>query len=204
MGLLKGSVTISRYKVQGSLPDDLSEFLDQRIKLNIFRDIEESAQESGFGWVSVHDFLDTDFAFASYLLEPYIVLGLRIDKRRVPAGLVRKYHRMEILKALAMRDSRGLSRAEREELKEKVRLTLLKRTPPQTQMLEVVWDLNKAQVWLTSTAKPAMETFESLFKRSFALNLIPCIPAILAQDMLAKNKTLSQAWLDARPLSLPV
>lgn len=201
MGLIKGSLSLSRYQVKGDTPPDFWDFVDRRIRANLFLDIEGSSEEQALGWVSVHDYLDTAFAYASYALDPYVVLGLRLDRRRVPAGLLKKYLRLEINKALALREGRGLSRTEREDLKEKVRLDLLRRIPPATQVFEVCWDTRRGEVWLGSAARAVRDLFEDLFRRTFDLTPWPRIPYLLAGDLLGQGPW-GQRLEAARPLSL--
>lgn len=201
MGLFKGSATLTRYQVKGDTPPDFWEFVDRRIRANVFLDIEDSTEEQAVGWCSAHDFLDTNFAYAAYALDPYIVLGLRVDRRKVAASLVRKYLRLEINKALAVREGRALSRHDREELKEKVAFDLMRRTPPATQVFEVVWDTAKSEVWLGSSGRGVRDIFEDHFKRSFDLALWPRLPYLLAGDLLGPG-ALASRLEEARPLSL--
>lgn len=201
MGLFKGSATLSRYQVKGDMPADFWEFVDRRIRANVFLDIEQSTEEQAVGWCSAHDFLDTTFAYAAYALDPYIVLGLRVDRRKVAASLVRKYLRLEINKALAARGGRALSRHDREEMKEKVAFDLMRRTPPSTQVFEVVWDTAKAEVWLGSSGRGVRDLFEDAFKRTFDLALWPRLPYLLAGDLLGPGP-LAARLEEARPLSL--
>ncbi len=201
MGLIKGSASISRYALKGETPPDFWDFVDRRIRANLFLDIEGSTEEQSLGWVSVHDFMDTRFAYASYALDPYVVLGMRLDRRRVPAPLLKKYHRLEVQKALALREGRGLSRADREDLKEKVRLDLLRRIPPMTQVFEVCWDTQAGEVWLGSAAKAVRELFEDFFRRSFDLHPWPRIPYLLAGDLLGQGPQVGRLEA-AGPLTL--
>ena len=201
MGLLRGSLSLSRYQVKGDTPPDFWDFVDRRIRANLFLDIEDSTEEQAVGWVSAHYYFDTSFAYASYALDPYVVLGLRWDRRRVPAGLIKKYHTLEVRKALDAREGRGLSRADREDLKEKVRLDLLRRTPPSTQVFEVCWDTQRGEVWLGSAGRGVRDLFEDLFRRTFDLQPWPRIPYLLAGDLLGAGP-LALRLEAARPLSL--
>ncbi|MFH1057105.1 MAG: recombination-associated protein RdgC [Pseudomonadota bacterium] len=201
MGLFKGSASLSRYQVKGDAPPDFWDFVDRRIRANVFLDIEQSTDESAVGWVSAHDFMDTNFAYAAYALDPYIVLGMRVDQRKVSTSLVRKYLRIEVKKALDARDGRPLSRHDREELKEKVRLDLLRRIPPTTQVYEVCWDTSKAELWLGAAGRGVRDLLEDLFRRSFDLALIPRLPYLVAGDLLGPGP-LAQRLEAARPLSL--
>lgn len=201
MGLFRGSVTLTRYQVVGNLPSSLADFLDQRIRRFAFRSIEDGTEELAVGWVSVHDYLDTEFAYGGYHLDPYIVLGMRIDRRRLPAALVKKYHRLEIQKALAsLPPGEKLGRSRREELKEKTRLDLLRRLPPATQAVDVCWDTNRRRLWLGSATGSVRELFEELFQRTFELTLRPLIPWLLARELVGPKGL--EPLEAARPLAL--
>lgn len=184
MGISRGGVTLTRYKVSGETPRDFWDFVDRRIRANLFVSIDEGTEEQAVGWCSIHDYLDTKFAFASYALDPYVVLGMRLDRRRVPAGQIKRQHRQEVAKALALREGRGLSLADRGDLKEKVRLDLLRRAVPQTQVLEVVWNTSNGELWVATASRGLLDIFEDLFRRTFDLQLVPRIPWLLAKDLL--------------------
>jgi DNA recombination-dependent growth factor C len=200
MGLNKGSLTLTRYKIRGVPPDGFRDFLDEAIRANLFQSIDETADEQSVGWVSPHDFLDTSMEFAAYALDPYVVLGLRVDRRKVPGSTLNKYWRLEMDKARSMRDGRALARHEREELKEKALLRLMTRMPPATGFTEVCWDTARGEVVLYSASKATREIFEDLFHRSFGLNLVPLIPYLLAQDLLPSK--IKAALEQAQPLGL--
>jgi len=201
MGIIKGNATLSRYRLKGDLPDGFKDFLDRRIRQFAFRDIENNSEELSVGWVSIHDFMDTGFAYAAYALDPYVALGLRVDKRQVGGAMLKKYHRLELKKAYAAGEGRKLSRMEREELKEKARLDLLSRIPPATKFYELVWDTNSGEVWLGASAHSVRELAEDLFKRTFELELMPIIPWHLAQEA-AGSLTAKRALDEASPWSL--
>jgi DNA recombination-dependent growth factor C len=200
MGIFKGSASLARYRVAGDLPPNLSTYIDENIRKWAFQSIEDSTEELGVGWCSATDLLNTDFAYASYWLEPYLVLGMRIDKRKVPGSLLKKYHRMEMKQAAAMKEGR-LSKPEREELKERARLQLLTRMPPVSQLFEVLWDTSGGQLWLGSQGNAVKEAFEDLFKRSFSLDLEPMWPWRIAQGLIKDENGLARLEA-ASPLTL--
>jgi DNA recombination-dependent growth factor C len=200
MGIYKGNATLSRYRVRGDLPAGFADFADEQINRFVFRSIDNTTDELGVGWVSSLDYLDTNFAQAGYMLDPYIVLGLRIDKRAVSGALLKKYHRLEIKKAVAMREDHKISRSDREDLKEKARLDLLRRIPPATQAVDVCWDTAKAEVWLGSNSKKVREIFEDLFYRTFELKLEPVLPWFTALRLIKDEERFSLE--KAAPLNL--
>jgi hypothetical protein len=189
MGLLKGSLTASRYLVRGNMPDNFWPWLNLKISQNIFLDIEGAAQERSLGWVSAHDYFDTAFAYESYNLNPYVVLGIRLDRRHITATLVRKYHRLEIARAKSVNPEARISKAERENLKEKARLQLLTRIPPQTSFWEMCWNTQSGQLWFITGSRPHLLLSEELFAHSFApLQLEPVIPYNLALSLSAAEQ----------------
>ena len=108
MGLFQGERLRKPLWGHGQRPHRLLGFLvDERVRMFAFRDIEDSADEMAVGWVSATDFMDTAFQYASYALDPYVVMGLRIDRRKLPAGVLQKYFRMAVAKAKAPTRGRG-------------------------------------------------------------------------------------------------
>ncbi|MDR1396878.1 MAG: recombination-associated protein RdgC [Desulfarculales bacterium] len=193
MALLKGSLGLSRYKVEGNLPSDFWSWLNRRILQNIFIDIESSTIDKSSGWVSAHDYFDVSFAFEVYNFNPYVVLGLRQDKRTVSAALVRKYHRLEINRQRELQPEARLSKPDREMLKEKARLQLLARIPPQTATWEMCWHTGRGEVWFTTGNRALLDTGLELFQKSFSpLFLTPRLPWLMAQEILPGHGGLAR------------
>ena len=114
MGLLKGSVTFSRYRIVGALPDHFPEFFNERIRRYAFQTVWRTTDEKAAGWTSVENVLDTDFPYASYAQGRYMLFSLRIDRKSVPPSLLR----LRILEAerkhLADNGQKKLYREQRE------------------------------------------------------------------------------------------
>jgi len=68
MGLSKGTLTFTRYRVAGKLPDKFPDFIDRQIKLFAFRELSPGSDEKSLGWTSFDNILDTDFEYAITLL----------------------------------------------------------------------------------------------------------------------------------------
>ncbi|MDR1398095.1 MAG: recombination-associated protein RdgC [Desulfarculales bacterium] len=202
MSLLKGMVSLSRYKAEGNLPSDFWSWLNRQIIQNGFMDIEGSITDKSLGWVSVHDYFDVSFSFESYNLNPYVCLSLRQDKRTISAALVRKYHRLEINRMRESQPDVRLSKPDREMLKEKARLQLLNRIPPQTTTWELCWHTIRGEVWLTTGSRALLDAGQELFQKSFApLRLIPLLPWMsednrpLTPTLIQEKSTLGQEFL---------
>lgn len=198
MGLLKGAATLSRYKVACQAAG-FWDFVDRRVRANVFVSIDDGTEEISVGWCSAHDALDTGLAYAAYRLEPYLLLGMRVDRRRVPGALLRKLHRQEVAKARALREGRPLSRAEREDLKEKVRLDLLRRTVPSTVLVEMIWNTSNGELWVATASRGLLDLFEGLFRRTFDVVPVPRIPWLLAEELCSGSL---EALHNLRPATL--
>ena len=86
MGFLKGSVSFTKYQIQGEFPADYREDYPIQIQRHAFRELDEtSPDERSIGWVSIYDLLDNQLAGQEYFLDHYIILSFRIDNRKVPA-----------------------------------------------------------------------------------------------------------------------
>jgi DNA recombination-dependent growth factor C len=175
MGLVKGTLSFSRYRVVDTLPGNTRDFIDKQIKLFAFREL-TTAGEKAMGWTSLENVLDTNFEYANYVLADYFIFSLRIDRKVIPPSL----HKLKVLEAekkiMAQKGKKKIYRQEREEIKENVRLTLLDKTPPTPSFYEICW--NSSQGWLLfgSHAKKIREDFEEFFKRTFNLTLVPHYP----------------------------
>ena len=58
MGLSKGTLTFTRYRVTGITPDSLVDFMDSQIKLFAFRELSAGTDEKALGWTSLDNVLD--------------------------------------------------------------------------------------------------------------------------------------------------
>ncbi len=176
MSLIKGTLTLSKYRVIGSLPDNFRDFFDKQIKLFAFRELSIGESEKSAGWTSLENVLDTDFEYANYLLADYLIFSLRIDRKIISSSLLK----LKILEAerkfIAEKGKDKIYREERAEIKERVYLSLLKQTPPIPSFYEICWNVSQGWLLFGSLSEKAKEDFEDLFKRSFKFTLQRFIP----------------------------
>ena len=90
MGLLKGSASFVRFSVEGELPENLLDFVADRMISFSFQDIDDTYDEYSIGWVSILNMFDSQFKYASYVAGDYITLTLRIDERKVSPAILEK------------------------------------------------------------------------------------------------------------------
>jgi recombination associated protein RdgC len=176
MGLLKGTVTFSRYRVVGGLPDHFPEFFNERIRRYAFQNVWRTSDEKAAGWTSVENPLDTDFPFASYAQGRYMLFDLREDRKAVPPSLL-KIRIMEAeRKTLAESGQKKLYREQRDAIKESIRLDLLGKTLPVPSFYEICWSVPDSTLTFCSLSDKVSGELQELFKESFSLSLAPWTP----------------------------
>ena len=176
MGLLKGTLTFSRYRLLGPLPKNFHDFISRQIKHHAFRELSAATEEKSAGWTSLENVLDTHFEYANYAVGDYLAFSLRLDRKAIPPSLMRIKLLEAEKKTLSAKGRKGLSKGEKDEIKERVRLDLLSKTYPVPSFFDVCWSLSQNWVFFGSLSSKVIEEFESLFKKTFNLPLSPLVP----------------------------
>jgi len=176
MGLSSGTLTFSRFYVQGDLPPRFPDFVNDRIRRFCFAGLDRSTEERTLGWTSLDDVLDTDFSHANYALGDLIVFCLRIDRKTVPPSLLR-------IRTLALQNARlaetgrkRLSREEKEAIREQVRMEILRASLPVPAFFDVCWSPSDRALYFASLNPKVMQDFQDLFHDCFSLTLCPYLP----------------------------
>jgi DNA recombination-dependent growth factor C len=193
MGILSSTVSITRYRVDGEIEAPVMETIADGLAGNAITEIDDEAAEKSVGWTSLETPFRPDFSGASYVIGPYLVFSLRIDKKTIPAKIVKKHFQVEIAKRMADSGRDHLARSEKQEIKERVVQGLSLRIPATPNVYDVLWNLEAASVWFYSNQKAANEDFETLFAKSFKCSLIRLFPYTIA----ALSAGISDAERDA-------
>ena len=188
MGLLSSSASYVRYSVEGELPENFWEFAAERIAQYAFRDIDDNFDERSIGWVSIENMFDNRFEYASYAAADYLVLALRVDERKVPAGILKKYCLKEEERIKREREIPKLSRSQRLEIKENVKMQLMKRAVPGSAVYDICWNLGDNTLYFFTTNIKAQTTLEEFFKETFGLHIMLQIPYLTATHLLDSNE----------------
>jgi hypothetical protein len=176
MGLRKGTISFSRYRLIGALPDHFPDFFNDRIKKYAFQTVWRTAEEKAAGWTGLEDPLDTDFPYASYALGRYLLFSLRIDRKSVAPSLLRLRVTEAERSKLKETGQKKLYREQREAIREAVRLELLGRTLPVPSFFEICWSIPENTLIFCSLSDKVIEDLQALFKDSFQLTPAPYLP----------------------------
>lgn len=188
MGLMSASVGLTRYGlVEEEVPTSLWMEIVDRLRGHAFRDIDATAEERSFGWVSFENMLDAQFAQAPPEKGPYLVFTLRLDTRRIPPAVLKKHVTIalqEALQSLREQGKKFMTREQKAEIREQVILSLRARTLPIPACFDVCWDTMEHKVYLASVQPKVQALFEELFTHTFGLHLEPLTPYFLGRQLL--------------------
>ena len=176
MGLLSSRMSITRYKVTGQLDGSLHETVYQGLKQHAIPKIEDDGPEATVGWTSFETPYAPDFEGYSFVFGAYMVFALRIDKKSIPPKLIQKHYALYVAKRLADTGRHYLSGNEKKSIKDHVVNTLVHRIPATPNVYDLVWEYDTASLWFFSNLKAPNEALETLFIKSFNLQLIRLFP----------------------------
>jgi DNA recombination-dependent growth factor C len=181
MGLLKGSSSLTRYKVEGTIEGDIIETVRKALSRHVVRDIDGDPEEKSVGWTSFDAPFAPNFDGSKFLIGNLFVFGLRIDKKSIPSKLVQK--KVEALSSKRLQESGRpfLTRDEKSMIREQVLHALSVKIPATPNTYDVVWNHEKEIVHFFSTLTSANEELETLFKTSFRKSLIRLFPFTCAE-----------------------
>ncbi|MEI8256066.1 MAG: hypothetical protein WCJ30_10385 [Deltaproteobacteria bacterium] len=202
MPALKGSLTYTRFYVEGDLPDDYSERFFTAIQHETMVPLlpDDDAPERS-GWSRIGEPFELDLTYENVFADGYINLGLRTDRWMIPAPMLRAKLREAEAAYLMKKGRERASRKEKTELKEMVARKLRRQLTPTTRAVDFSWSLEEKVVRFFSQARAPSATMEDLFVRTFGLKLIRETPYTLAAR-LGLSEAQDSAWdqIDATSL----
>lgn len=199
MGLFSGSFTFRKFRVMDEIPREFQQELALSLSRFAFRDINpQTNPEYSIGWVPPFDPLDGNLAVEKVVLGKYILLGIRKDKKSISAPML-KAQITEALRAKRReRNGRKLSKEETNEIRDLVKDKLLRSVSPVTTFLEMAWNFETGEVYLSSQSAKAATEFAELFEETFKLTLEDMNLVARTEDYIAR-KGLGLELVDLEP-----
>ncbi|MEW5803246.1 MAG: recombination-associated protein RdgC [bacterium] len=189
MGFISNSSSFTRYWVKDQMPADYRQQYAEEIRRYAFREIEEDSDlERSSGWVNIMNIMDNEFRGEEFFKGEFIALSLRTDTRRVPSQVLKNFCRKAEEERKTALGKDFLSKAERQDIQDMVRLQLLKRAIPNTRTLDMIWDIKSSQLLFSSTNDSVCLEFLELYKKTFGLSLEQIFPYSLARNILPEGQ----------------
>lgn len=190
MGFANSSCSFSRFKIVDPVPNNLILEVPDRLRQFAFRDIEDIPEMQAHGWVCHEDMLDSTWETAPPQKSSYFIFSLRLDTRRIPAGVIKKHVSLAVKEEktkLALQNKKFISRDRQKEIREQVLLKLKSRFLPVPAEFNVLWNLQTHDVWFASVQAKMIDLFMDFFLSSFDLHLELLTPCNLALQLLDES-----------------
>lgn len=181
MGILANSVSITQYRVEGKMHEPVSERLMEGLQHHCIQDIDGETLEKSLGWTPIDHPYEPDFSLSPFVIGEYIYFSLRLDKKTIPAKILKKAIHVEMARQLKLKAREFLSRSEKQDIRDQVINQLLIKIPANPNIYDVMWHCEKGELTFFSTLKAANEALETLFIKSFDLSLVRLFPYTLAE-----------------------
>lgn len=186
-------MSASKLYVGGELPKDLRRSYLERIALRTFRPlrVDEEAEERA-GWCALGQALDLELSAEKVFSGPYLALGLRVDRYRFPPQVIKAELAKAAQAALAKSGHERLSKAQKSELQKRVVQGLRRKYLPSMLVCDVVWHLDKGELYFWSQSRGLIERLSALFELTFGLELTENSPYVSAQRLLPTKPHLAR------------
>ena len=177
MGLFSGAASYVRYRTGGDIPGNIKDFVLTKLKEFSFREIDPgSLVEKSAGWISAENMASAFFDDLHFSKDPYLVISLRTDVRRIPSLTIKAALLRDEIKFKEGTGQERLRKKDKDMLKEQVWQSLIKKALPTPSVYDVCWNASTGIVFFFSNSRNANEDFVSFFYRSFDIKLIPLLP----------------------------
>ena len=202
MGLVKGSAALCRYRVleEPQEGEITPQYVQSRLKRNAFVDIENAPEESSVGWVEILDHLSCEFAPGSFDFGENMGFSLRLDERKLPARILNRYYAIAEAKHVKENGGKKPNSHKKAQIKESLRLDLLRRSLLSTSLWQAVWLTDRSEVWLDATGERVRALFEDQWAQTFGLALRLLVPVSLGLELLPEP--LRERLVQLDPVSI--
>jgi DNA recombination-dependent growth factor C len=172
MGIQSASASFARFYVPDPVTEDFWSYLDEHLRAGCFKELADD-QEQAVGFSSWDDFFDDSFTFASYHKSDYVAFSLRVDHRRVPSMVLKQFVRQAVEGYRREHEGKWPARQEKQQIREDVQLSLLKRALPQPSACEIAWNPQKHWLLVGTTNTKMLEIFLEHFEKHLRLYPVP-------------------------------
>ena len=198
MPLLSPTVTFTRYMVRDQLPDNFWAWAVDEISARAFREQDAGVTEISIGWASPRDPFKDEITMEDIAFSDFLIISFRVDKRSVPAPLLKKFCSIEEKRTLAERQMQRLTSKMRKEIRERTKLQLLSKALPVPATYDLCWNISTGAVLFFSRQDKICGMVEDLFKTTFGMRLYPVIPYTLGLQIIDRD-TQTEIYETLRP-----
>jgi len=183
MPIRRGSVNLSRFKLEGDVPKDVKRWLQRGLGKVAFEPIDpKSDDERTAGFVELED-AKTDFSVGSLFHGLHALFAWRVDKLKVSGNAVRA-SMLEWVQAFEKKNGRAPGRRERAEQKDQVKKALRAKATPVSKTFEVSFDTVSRDVFVWATSRTMIDEIQGALEANLEVKLIPRVPPAMMSATL--------------------
>lgn len=190
MSILKKTMSITRFKVSDIPSDDningIANILMSGFEKCKIQEI-DPYEEMTYGWTNTLNNFFPRFDDASFIIGNYVSISLRIDKKSVPASVVKKEVAIQSKKECEKLGVEKLSKAQVAHIKEKIFELLLSNTPAVPKIFDIIWDVENKDLYLFCANNGVIEILEDIMLESFGLHVKMRFPFTMAVESVDEN-----------------
>jgi len=197
MGVFNGSISVTKFFVEGAPPKKFAESFVKNLRLRTFQELTiDGEEEETSGWCAAGNGLDLDLTHEKVFLNAYLVLALRVDRWRIPRPLFKAQFDVAQAEYRARTGKDKLSKRDKDELKFRVNRRLRRKVIPVMRVFDLSWDLNRGEVWFWNRSARVNEDMAELFQRTFSLTLTEAAPYVVGQRVLGEERAEQMVSLE--------
>ena len=216
MGLSQGSLSVTRYKVISGISKLNMESLNKRLsarKAGPLKVLEVDKEELNRfvrpeGLDDIHLSEKDHWELSDCQISGGFVFRMRSETRKVAAPLIQHIFKEKLIEHDRSHE-KPMSRNDRTKLRDEIRLTLMKTTPPALSFVDACWLTDREELLIFSSSKKACDKFTALFMDAFSkeldLSLVPIIPPLLGlNEKVWKDEKSDEAFMTKLAVTVPV
>ncbi|MBK7861069.1 MAG: recombination-associated protein RdgC [Archangiaceae bacterium] len=195
MPIRRGSISCSRFLIEGEIPKDVKKWLTRAVGRKAFEPIDlKGDEERAAGFVEFGDSNATDFAGASLFEGEHAVFSWRVDKIRISGAAVRAAVE-DFAKKYEAKNGRKPSRGQKAEQKDLIRKALRTKSEPSSKTFDVSIDLRSKHVLVWASSVKLVDEVYAALEEGLEAQLVARTPqAFLGVTALEKLAPTTQLF----------
>lgn len=194
MGILSGSSTYLRFKIEGEIPSGYLELFEKSINMRRFVPLHVDGEDTeSVGWVSFQKPYDDEIKIFNdnFLFNNAIVLGYREDAISYPKAMMKDWIQKR-LDEFQEKNQNAASWQTKKAIEAAVVSELRKRILPKSKVVNFSWDLSRGELRFFARGKSIADRFISHFEQTFQMkiNLISFADLALRTNLSLMDKGL--------------
>jgi len=173
MGILSGSSTYLRFRVEGGVSSNYAEVFEKALEIRRFVPLHPDGEDNeSSGWVLFQrPYADEETILSdSFLFGDSIMLGFREDSMAYPKAMMKDWVKKR-LTDYQEKNHAKITPSIKKAIEATVKSEIRKRILPKSKVVNCQWDLSRSRVRFFSRGKGLVERFVELFEQTFQVKL---------------------------------